>query len=162
MPKETVQYPSTSSLSGSETSIHWNKAGDMPGYVQLHIQRHVWTTTLDPAKREHLTDCTCSTSDEICASLPKSCGCSDGMYCSNCPSPEKSWALGHGFKGSVADFDAQKVAAADAGTGPDNPYARERMAERATVISDPFTRDEINKLIRTLRRARDQAFGADE
>lgn len=68
------------------------------------------------------------------------------------------------------DYDAQKVAAADAGTGPDNPYARERLADREdpsphatsqTLYSDPLTRHQINELIRVLRRARDGAFGAD-
>lgn len=64
-------------------------------------------------------------------------------------------------------LDAQKVAAADAGTGPDNPYARERLEQQGTgessqtQYSDPLTRSQINELIRVLRRARDAAFGAD-
>lgn len=35
-------------------------------------------------------------------------------------------------------------------------------AERTEVFVPPLTRDEVNKLIRVLRRARDQAFGRDE
>lgn len=35
-------------------------------------------------------------------------------------------------------------------------------SDRSTVYVDPMSRDEINKLIRTLRRARDQVFGRDE
>lgn len=33
---------------------------------------------------------------------------------------------------------------------------------RSTVYTPPLDRDEINKLIRVLRRARDQVFGRDE
>lgn len=56
------------------------------------------------------------------------------------------------------DLDAEK---------PDNPYARDRLAARGdepvetTVYSDPMTRHQLNEMIRTLRRARDAAFGAD-
>lgn len=35
-------------------------------------------------------------------------------------------------------------------------------AARTEVFVPPLTREEINKLIRTLRRARDQAYGRDE
>ena len=35
-------------------------------------------------------------------------------------------------------------------------------SDRSTVYTVPLTRDEVNKLIRTLRRARDQVFGRDE
>lgn len=35
-------------------------------------------------------------------------------------------------------------------------------AERTEVFVPPLTRNELNKLIRVLRRARDQAYGADE
>lgn len=35
-------------------------------------------------------------------------------------------------------------------------------SDRSTVYTPPLSRDEINKLIRTLRRARDQVFGRDE
>lgn len=34
--------------------------------------------------------------------------------------------------------------------------------ERSSVYTPPLSRDEINKLIRTLRRARDQVYGRDE
>lgn len=34
--------------------------------------------------------------------------------------------------------------------------------DRTSVYTPPLGRDEINKLIRTLRRARDQVFGRDE
>jgi hypothetical protein len=35
-------------------------------------------------------------------------------------------------------------------------------SQRSTVYSPPLERDELNNLIRVLRRARDQAFGRDE
>lgn len=35
-------------------------------------------------------------------------------------------------------------------------------SDRSTVYTEPLTRDEVNKLIRSLRRARDQVFGRDE
>ena len=35
-------------------------------------------------------------------------------------------------------------------------------SDRSTVYTEPLDRDEINKMIRTLRRARDQVFGRDE
>lgn len=34
--------------------------------------------------------------------------------------------------------------------------------DRSTVYSEPLSRQEINKMIRSLRRARDQVFGCDE
>lgn len=39
---------------------------------------------------------------------------------------------------------------------------RDDEDQRSTVYSPPLERDEINHLIRVLRRARDQAFGHDE
>ncbi len=33
---------------------------------------------------------------------------------------------------------------------------------RTSIYSPPMTRDEINRMIRSLRRARDQVFGRDE
>lgn len=42
----------------------------------------------------------------------------------------------------------------------DTPDAE--TSDRSTVYTPPLSRDEINKLIRTLRRARDQVFGRDE
>lgn len=41
----------------------------------------------------------------------------------------------------------------------ENPDA---TGERSTVYTEPLSRDEINKLIRSLRKARDQVFGRDE
>lgn len=35
-------------------------------------------------------------------------------------------------------------------------------SQRSTVYTPPLSRDEVNHMIRTLRRARDQVFGRDE
>lgn len=42
----------------------------------------------------------------------------------------------------------------------DNPDGS--TSDRSSVCTEPLSRDEINKLIRSLRRARDQVFGRDE
>lgn len=45
-------------------------------------------------------------------------------------------------------------------TGSDAPPVGE-YDQPATVFTDEMTRDQINQMIKVLRRARDQAFGAD-
>lgn len=137
MPKETVQYPAYGTPVSTEVTVHWNKAGDMPGYVQIQTERHVWADKPDnmTASGHVKVGCDCKTSDQGCGALPQT-------YVDS-------------------SRDAEKVAAADAGEGPDNPYARDRLAQRSIVITDVMDRDQINTLIRTLRRARDQAYGAD-
>lgn len=42
-----------------------------------------------------------------------------------------------------------------------NPDAFEIDSEEVVAVSEELSREEINKLIRTLRRARDAAYGAD-
>ena len=122
MPKETIQYPSTSGDSGTEVSVHWLK----DAHVQLEVRRHVWKATSQ-------LPCDCATgwdgenvSCGACAKPP--CNCSEdptgNSACSECP---------------------------------DEPDVQESV-----VWTDTLTRDEINKAIRVLRRARDQVFGADE
>lgn len=143
MPYQTIQYPKTGVPSSTEVTVHWSKGveetGDA-GYVQIQAERHVWVSQPDDVypNGHAKTGCVCSSSNEECSTVPTSL------------KPDK-----------VAESDAEKVAAADAGTGPDNPYARDRQEQRAAVVTEPLTRDQINALIKTLRRARDSAYGAD-
>jgi hypothetical protein len=73
-------------------------------------------------------------------------------------------AEGHPVVEPAPSIDAQKVADADTGVAPDNPYARDRAEAEETsksLYSEPMTRHQLNEMIRVLRRARDAAFGAD-
>ena len=54
------------------------------------------------------------------------------------------------------------TAESDCGAMPDTPESDGAIDEESVVWTDVLTRAEINKMIRVLRRARDQVFGADE
>lgn len=136
MPKETVQYPRTDGSVGTEVSVHWTKqaAEDTPcGWVQVSITRHPWE---QPA-------------------CPNGC---DGVLtgCSECP-PKGRLALG----GQIPMLPPGPETD-EAGTIVSTPLTSADVGGSETMYADPMTRDELNRLIRTLRRARDQAYGRDE
>lgn len=151
MPFEVVQYPNTSpDDSGTEVTVHWSK----DSHVQLEVVRHVW--------------------GHVCVN-----GC-DGVVtgCDQCP------------RGTVAEFDKGKefgapaivgeatgsldvgpaVSSGGLGLHRGTPAPVGVMVELvgtpdpigpAQIWTQVLSRQEINKLIRVLRRARDQAYGED-
>jgi hypothetical protein len=153
MPKETVQYPSTDGPSGTEISVGWSK----DNYVQLHVQRHVWTNT--PAALPVVTDAekvTAATAglaplnpyaaqrlaDHVAG--VETCDCQHRPCDHSTPEEPQEAIVGQ----------VEYV-----GIGPDPISGYEEPQE---VWTEVLSRAEINKLIRVLRRARDQAYGRDE
>lgn len=150
MPKETIQYARdnhglspTGFASATELTLHWSKGEDAPvqGYVQIGLTRHAF---MPPEKPEE---------GVLCSSAPLH---ADHRHCSECAK-------------TVEWQDEQRAKAEKEGrpeammgyTGRDEP-PRGEFEPPSTVFTDELDRDQINKLIKMLRRARDQAFGADE
>lgn len=136
MPYEVIQYPNTSpNDSGTEITVHWSKES----HVQLEVVRHIW--------------------GHVC---PNGC---DGINtgCSECPRGtvdefHKGKDLGAPvIVGTVLTAERTAPAVTD-GDPEQMPVASDLPAQIWTQI---LTRQEINKMIRVLRRARDQAYGED-
>ena len=128
MPKETVQYPKINDMDSTEVSVHWVR----DSHVQLEIIRHPGLEPTPPV-HQHLTDCDCKQSDQVCQSRPA--GSDD-----NTPVPDTE--LGHKYA-NVPDAIIGEV------EGP------------VVMFTEVLTRSELNRMIRALRRARDAAYGAD-
>jgi hypothetical protein len=133
MPKETVQYPKTDVPSSTEVTVHWSKE-NMGGYVQLGVTRHVFKP-LDPEAKCSPIHADHSSCDE-CAQAVE--------YRDKLREEQKELGLMPMMR---ADFtDAPPVSELD---------------DPATVFTEVLDRGQINNMIRTLRRARDQAYGPD-
>lgn len=115
MPFETIQYPNTNEANPVETSVHWNKQGEMPGIVQISLRRHKFT-------------CGCSPDEDAACSFE---GCIGGK---NIGQDSCRWG----------------------------PPPTSDPEDEIALFTRTMTRAEINDMIRTLRKARDQAFGRDE
>ena len=137
MPYEVVQYPSTDGISGTELSAHWSKTSDSgEGNVQLSITNHVWgrLPEADP--------------DAVCFSHPANehRGHNDCAACAERNASLKAAGDPPEF-GSMTEVDGASV------VGEFDPSV--------SIVSKPLTRAEINRMIRVLRTARDQAYGQD-
>ena len=132
MPKEVVQYPSTDQHSGTEISIHWQKDG---AHVQMGVTRHVWTP---PAP-------------DAVASTPHG----DHSACAACVDAKTQNAQRREFAGQLLGM---RVMDSTANAGP----AVGDFDPPVTVFTEALSRGDINRMIRVLRRARDQAYGRDE
>lgn len=133
MPKEVVKYPATEGFSGAELSVHWSKE-DIGGYVQVAATRHVW--------------------GRVDADIQASVIHADHSSCHECALAVEQ---NNARKADSEATGAPQMMTADFTDAPpigefDGP---------ATVFTEPMTRREVNKLIRVLRRARDQAYGED-
>lgn len=139
MPKEVVQYPRTDCSSGTEMSVHWSKES-VQGYVQIGVTRHVWGPKPKPDP------------DALAVSSPVH---ADHSNCHECAvAAEQNAAL-------KAEREAKGGGHwMSVGENRDAPPVGE-FDDPATVFTEPMSRTEINKLIRALRRARDQAYGED-
>lgn len=135
MPKEVVQYPATDGISGTELSAHWQKDASGEGLVQLAITNHVWGRIGDRDDE-----------DSLVSTTPIHSG---GADCAACAArAEAMQAVGDPPEhGAMVEVHGASV------VGEFDPSV--------SIITKPMTRAEINKLIRTLRKARDDAFGTD-
>lgn len=137
MPKEIVKYPVRDHFSGIELSVHWSKeaaAYDGSHGVQIGLTRHVFGE-VDP---------------EALASPVHA----DHHHCGECAAvaeaneQKRQQRDADGFSGAFVS----RVGSAAPPVGEYDPPA--------TVFTD-MSRSDINRLIRLLRRARDQAYGED-
>lgn len=142
MPKEVIQRPKTDGFArfggtGTELSVHWDK-NDWNGFVQIGLTRHVYSPAEEPD-----SDALCSPPEPIHA---------DHAACHEC-------ALAVEKNAKLAEERAGQSVAQTVGPGDCPPVSE--FDPPTTVFTVPMDRREINKLIETLRRARDQAFGKD-
>jgi hypothetical protein len=168
MPKETVQYPSMNNPA-SEVSVHWSKP-DAGGHVQLRVEQHVWAAERCPngCTEENLR------SDSVAK-----------MGCSSCPPQADPVPVGS-IKISDDGHVARKTTRVYEGGGEDEwmLWRREggiepnvKDSQIATwpliwvpeggsvpgvIYTEVFERGNINRMIKVLRQARDDAYGRDE
>jgi hypothetical protein len=135
MPFEVVQYPNTTGISGTELSVHWSKDHDGDGNVQLAITNHVWGRSPEPEP------------DALAHSRPVHSGHNDCVPCAERAEAMKAVGDAPEF-GQMMEVDGGSV------VGEFDPSV--------SIVTKPLSRTEINNMIRSLRRARDQAFGKDE
>lgn len=172
MPKETVQFPSVDGAIATETSVRWTRQ-EIGGHVQISIQRY-------PTPRGCLNGC-----DGVnvgCSQCPPNLAPADAATRAVIGS---SQVLSQVLIGATSE---EEVSAGPFGSavidGPpvvvelpprvslggsyilppidDLDLAQVQSDGSAIMWSDPLDRNAINKLIKVLRRARDQAYGQDE
>lgn len=173
MPFETVQYPGHPNNTPTETSVHWSKP-DAGGHVQLRVQRH------------HLADQRCPNGCDEHNARPD---VRAKMGCTECPPHADPVPIG-AIRASDDGHVARKVSSAhtsldgpvEHGNDDWQVWRREGSTETvkesqiqswpvvwmpeggvvaADVYTEVFDRPNINRMIRVLRRARDDAYGAD-
>jgi len=103
------------------------------GWIQLAVHRHPWQQPQCPNG--------CDGIKTGCSACPPSGRLAPGVSHSLDPADEAVYRLPPGDNAELADVQ------------PDGS---------SIMWADPLTRDDLNKLIRALRRARDQVFGRDE
>lgn len=138
MPKEVVQYPSTDGISGTELTAHWSKTDVTgEGVVQLALTNHVWGRV---PELDVLRD------DAVVSGRPVHSGHNDCVPCAERAKAMKA-------VGDPPEFGHMVEVSGGSVVGEFDPSV--------SIVTKPLTRGEINRLIRVLRDARDQAFGKD-
>lgn len=160
MPHETIQYPSMSNPA-SEIQLSWSNP-EAGGHVQLRVEQHVWS---DERCKNGCTDFNEQAADDI------------KQGCTDCPPPSDPIPIG-----SIRVSDDGHVARKDDDGfwniwrregGAVEPVSEDQVKTWRLVWADNgpvpgviwtevLERSHINKFIRTLRRARDAAYGKDE
>lgn len=138
MPYEVVQYPATEGISGTELTAHWSKSDTTgEGVVQLAVTNHVWGQ-IDPPEP-----------DALCHTHPahEHRGHNDCQPCK-----DRNASLNRVDPVTAAHGGVTEVSGGSV-VGEFDPSV--------SIVTKPLTRAEINRMIRVLRTARDQAFGAD-
>ncbi|BBY78858.1 hypothetical protein H7I53_17950 [Mycolicibacterium pulveris] len=190
MPYEVVQYPRTDAADGTEVSVHWSKQGN-GDHVQLKVERHVWGAAVCPngcTERNAQIAVENRALRAVEGSIPLAYhGCSecppfaverlplgsvrvsaDGHIARKVSETVPELAQpGDEFLGTWTiwrrEGDTENVVEAQILDWPvvSVPDDADHGAVPAQVFTDQLGRDEINALIRALRKARDQAYGAD-
>lgn len=151
MPKETIQFARddnnlarTGFLSATELTLSWSKGEDAPvrGFVQIGVTRHAFKPPKEPEP------------DALCSPVPIHEPHADHRNCGACIDAVE-WQ-----QAEKAKRPANQPEMFLGQTGRDSPPIGE-FEPPTTVFTDELTRDQLNNFIRVLRRARDQAFGAD-
>ena len=155
MPKETIQFAMfDDQFDDVEMSVNWSKESE-GGWVQIGMTRHV-SGPEDPdarVKSIHADHSACSECYTWNGNIVQ-----DGKVHFAPQWPENV----------TLPFKERKATPEDNMPGYDTileplpPHGSVDPAGVATVWSAPMRRDQINKMIKTLRRARDQAYGPDE
>jgi len=120
-------------------SVHWSKE-DAQGWVQIGLTRHVFSPAAEPDP-----DALCSPPPAVHA---------DHSSCHEC-----ALAVERNAKFAEEVQRAGQAQVMSVGPGDCPPVGQ--FDPPSTVFSVPMSRREINRLIETLRRARDQSFGKD-
>jgi len=121
----------TTSFDNTELTVNWSKA-DVGGYVQLGLTRHI-VRPVEPGA--------------LCSPMH-----ADHANCGECEQSIQ-WLEEHRSSGQPQMMIGH--------TGADSPPPSAEFDDPATVYTTVLTRSQINDMIRALRRARDQAYGAD-
>lgn len=184
MPYEVIQYPNTSpDDSGTEITVHWSK----DSHVQLEVVRHVWGHVCRngcDGINTGCSECPRGTTPEFDKGkefgAPAIVGHSVGPCGAYGHPGGAPWRCslreGHiGDHAAVVDGSEQAtwpndtlslatertvpgLVNGDTDTPEQMPVSSDLPAQIWTQI---LTRQEINKMIRVLRRARDHAYGQD-
>lgn len=165
VPRETVQYASIQSTSPTEVQVCWSKQAP---HVQLHVQREVVTEMRCP---------------NGCDDRNRHAGPNDAKWgCSDCPPHSDPVPIGS-IRASDDGHLARKISSYLDGPDQWAIWRREGTADEvvleeqllgwrlvwvpedglvpADIYTEPFDRSALNKMIRMLRKARDDAYGAD-
>jgi len=161
MPYETVQYPTTKGSCPTEVTVSWNKD---QAHVQLRVERH------------HVIECPngCDRHNRAVEEGAAKMGCTDCPPFGD-PIPINSLRVsGDGHVARKDDDGAWNIWRRE-GMGRTGPevVVEDQILEwpvawmpddqpvAAVIYTEVLTRPQINKMIRTLRKARDDAYGAD-
>lgn len=186
MPRETIQFPSVDGTIATETSVRWTRE-EIGGHVQLSIQRYptarvcingcdgvnTGCSSCPPnlAPEDAATRAVIGTSQILSSVLvgEKSESEDDEI------DPTKMQPSHGAFDGRFGSVEISgepvvvagppRVSLGGAYVLPpidDCELAAPQPDGSAIMWSDPLDRRAINKLIKALRRARDQAYGQDE
>jgi hypothetical protein len=168
MPHEKIQFARVDKRVNTETSVHWRR--EPAGYVQLSIQRYPVQEACPNGCDGVLTGCTSCPpprrSATISASAPPKrlegdvVDETEGGLATMLGTLDTSQGISDLAGAMATVLGLEKAPSVEilkdtvelAGVQPDGS---------AVMYSDELSRDDLNKLIRALRRARDQAYGQD-
>jgi hypothetical protein len=148
MPFETVQYPRTDASDGTEVSVNWSKGS----HLQLKVQRHVWVNPPHEPDWDNQDAPLPARSEPLPLGTVK--GAEDNSQIAFKIDADL-WTVCRAT-GGVETCSSEQIA-----EWPVIWYPDERPVE-STIFTDCFTREDVNAMIRALRRARNDAFGQDE
>ena len=182
MPFNTVQYPNTSPEdTGSEITVHWCK----DSHVQLEVVRHVWSPPA-PGETGTVREWDGKKAKEVASTpdpntTPPVSGLPIGTV--RIYQGELAFKIGNRrqeteFTGTTVGLwqimDLEPVSRASFTAIPANNVVMDEDVNNWPIIwrpdnglvesriyTDPLNRGQINEMIRTLRRARNAAYGED-